>query len=113
MGIFKTILEQQAQEDEDKAAVANPVDPNDLRRVSLRVLHLMMYPALVAAVTTQEGFDHWPITFDEFRTLPDELIIRWEEAVGKVNPHWRPKVVETKAEKRKKATGSTQKQSST
>jgi hypothetical protein len=57
-----------------------------------------LYPSLVCAVGEQAGFDHWPITADEFMELPEMLEYEWEKATFELNPHWRPKIPETKPE---------------
>lgn len=76
-----------------------------------QILRTQMYPSLIAAVTKQEGFNTWPIAFEEFMELPEELGIKWEEAVGKLNPHWAPEIPpetqEELEEARKKAMNGT------
>jgi hypothetical protein len=61
---------------------------NSLELAAIGILRNGLYPNLVAAVTAQEGFDHWPISFDLFQSLPEELGAKWEEAAFGLNPHW-------------------------
>lgn len=59
----------------------------DLDRYILRV---SIYPDLVAATTEAEGLP-WPLDFEDFLTLPEQLWAAWERAVYRLNPHWIPK----------------------
>jgi hypothetical protein len=61
---------------------------DQLEITAISILRLNMFPSLIAAVTKQEGFDHWPISFDLFSKVPEELGVKWEEATFKLNPHW-------------------------
>lgn len=70
------------------------------------IIRFFLYPSLVASVIHQEGFDHWPITFEEFCELPDQFEVLWEEATFEINPHWKPDLEmtdEERSELRKKA----------
>ena len=79
--------------------------------IATELLRTQMYPSLVAGVVDQTGFDRWPITYEEFMELPEELGIKWEEALGSLNPHWTPKpdpqTMEDLEEARKKAMNGT------
>jgi hypothetical protein len=93
----------QGQETFNDRMQAEPDKTRDLTlderaELSLRVT---TYPDLVAAVTYQEGFENWPLTFNEFTALPDALVLAWEDLVYKVNPHWNPagQPLETKEKK--------------
>lgn len=57
---------------------------------ALIYLRRIYYPALVSAVKEQSGFAHWPIPFEDFLELPDQLAGQWERAVWELNPHWQP-----------------------
>jgi hypothetical protein len=73
---------------------------------AMRVLRTLTYPDLVAPVKEAIGIP-WPISFDEFIALPDDLVVLWESAVYEVNPHWSPMGQVEKAETEKKAKRST------
>lgn len=55
---------------------------------ALKILRLMLYPDLTVATTEVTGMPY-PLTFDEFIELPEDLINVWAEAVYKCNPQWR------------------------
>lgn len=63
---------------------ARDTDPDRL------ILRLLVYPDLVAPVIEHEGFAEWPISFEDFLALPEQVVIPWEDAVYRLNPHWRP-----------------------
>ena len=94
MGMYRTMLQESAIAEEN----ARKEQDTDLRSVSRRILHTLLYPAMVAASEPVKGFDEWPITFDEYRKLPEPLIIEWEEKVFTLNSHWQPQQQKTKAE---------------
>jgi hypothetical protein len=72
---------------------------------AIKILSFFTYPDLMAAVVDSEGFgDLWPISFDVFLTLPDRLVMQWEQAVYRLNPHWTPGNEE---EEKKQQSGST------
>jgi hypothetical protein len=75
------------------------------------ILRVGIYPAFIAAVVSQEGFAHWPIGFNEFMTLPEELGTKLEDVVFELNAHWVPKIEPDKREQleeaRKKAMSGT------
>lgn len=106
IGVYRTILRQNAVDEEAVEDASHPELEKDLKRASVVVLHTLMYPAMVAAAVEHKGFDHWPPTFEEFRNLPEELIAEWEVVTFRLNDHWRPQPVE-KAVARKKGTRST------
>jgi len=95
MGMYRTMLQETAIA-EEQALMKDGA--TDLRAVSRRILHTLMYPAMIAASEPVSGFDEWPITFDEYRKLPEPLIIEWEEKVFSLNAHWQPKSEPTKQE---------------
>lgn len=66
--------------------------------IDLRILHLMTYPDLIAAVVEQSGLE-WPLSFDDFCQLPDKFVSQWEQAVYSLNPHWLPDYGETQEKK--------------
>lgn len=69
-----------------------------------------LYPSLIASVVEHEGFDHWPVTPEEFTALPEPFVIDWESATFELNPHWKLKFPDTEEEKataQKKVTSST------
>lgn len=82
MGMKRSMMTYQAVEENRKKDETDPV---------AAVLRTMTYPDLIAATKQVEGIP-WPISFDEFIALPDDLIAAWEEAVYKLNPHWNPPV---------------------
>jgi len=83
---------------------------NDLMAQSEYWVESYLYPSLICAVGEAIGFEHWPITLDEFMELPEPFAYEWEQAVFELNSHWKPKFPETKAEKKaleKKVTATT------
>lgn len=68
----------------------------------------LAYPDFVAATVQVEGLD-WPLPFEQFIALPDNLVGQWERAIYECNPHWRPQPVGEEADgaKKKSPTGST------
>jgi hypothetical protein len=98
VGFIRTMMRNKTIE-EDKARGELQVD--DLPELSRRVMHTQIYPSLMAAVIEHEGFDHWPLTFEEFYDLPEGIEPLWEAAVYELNPHWLPGQKEvTEAEKK-------------
>lgn len=53
------------------------------------VLRRHVYPDCVAATVKQEGFDHWPPTFEAFCQLEPRMVSQWSEAAYETNPNWR------------------------
>lgn len=62
------------------------IEEGDPDRALLRVF---TYPDLVAPVVETSGLD-WPLDFESFAGLPEQLVILWEAAVYRLNPHWLP-----------------------
>jgi len=60
----------------------------DMGEVSENMLRTVYYPAFIAATIQAEGFEHWPISPEEFLELPEPLSIEWEKAVAELNPKW-------------------------
>lgn len=86
-----------------KAYEANKNEPDE----ALRVLRSSMYPSLIAPVIASSGqitvydpaaeggervvdIGKWPISFEDFASLPDGLLVEWEAQVYRLNPHWNP-----------------------
>jgi len=71
-------------------------DDPDPRELTKRVLAAMTYPTCVSATVLIENLDgaetplNFPISIEDFSNLPDRLVIRWENAVSEMNPHWVP-----------------------
>lgn len=83
-GLRRTLLIQQILKDPSIIAVSEEVD--QVRSI----MGMLFYPSMIASVVQHDGFEHWPITLDEFMDLPEELMIQWEEATYELNPSWRP-----------------------
>lgn len=76
------------------------------------VLRTITYPDLTAPVREASGtieleagrsvdFSSWPVSFEDFCELPDDLIWAWEKTVYDVNPHWSPSAqIQAEAEKK-------------
>jgi hypothetical protein len=92
MGMTHSLLieEQNAIWEAERLKLAND-GWTTLELFSQGLLRTNLYPNLIASVSEATGFDHWPITFEEFMSLPEELGIKWEEAAAELNPHWVPK----------------------
>jgi hypothetical protein len=100
MGIMRSLLMERAIDEESKKP---PIDLKDLDAIGTRFLRTVLYPSLIAATVEATGFSSWPISFDEFLTLPEQLAIQWEEAAVGLNPHWRTtKMPETELEEAQK-----------
>ena len=59
------------------------------------LLRVMVYPDLAACTSGElraaDGTTVvWPVDFETFIGLPDELGLKLQEAVYRVNPHWDP-----------------------
>jgi hypothetical protein len=102
-GMYRTLLIEQAQSEEAELKDA------DLKALSRRLLHTILYPSMIAAVLEQKGFEEWPMPFSEFRKLPEPFVMEWEQAVFSLNGHWQPKLPEEPAKVQKKAMKSTPK----
>jgi hypothetical protein len=81
--------------------------------IATELLRIQLYPSLIVSVIEQTGFDYWPIPFEEFLELPEELGIKWEAAVGELNGHWIPKpdpgtLEELEAERKKAMNGTSE-----
>lgn len=53
------------------------------------------YAACVCSVAEVENLDP-DISIDDFLELPDELVLLWEDAAYRANPHWLPQPVQDK-----------------
>jgi hypothetical protein len=53
------------------------------------LLRMLTFPDVVSATVQAEGLE-WPLDFETFVALPDQLVAKWEEAVYGLNPHWLP-----------------------
>ena len=76
MGMERSVLMAEAQKVEDEPRAT-------------QILHRAVYPDLVACTVKVEGIE-WPLDFEAFARLPDELVARWERACYQANPHWAP-----------------------
>ncbi len=52
-----------------------------------KFLAVVAYPDVLSATTKVEGME-WPVTFDQFIDLPEELLDDWLTDVYTANPHW-------------------------
>jgi hypothetical protein len=68
----------------NKGFKENEAEPDE----ALKLLRVMVYPDLVAATTEVTGMKY-PLEFEEFIELPEDLINQWADAVYEVNPHWK------------------------
>jgi hypothetical protein len=102
-GMYRTLLIEQAQAEEKE------LKDMDMKALSRRLLHTILYPSMIAAVIEQKGFAEWPVSFGEFKKLPEPFVMEWEQAVFSLNGHWQPKLPEEPAKVQKKQTNSTQK----
>ena len=68
----------------NKGFKENEAEPDE----ALKLLRVMVYPDLVAATTQVTGMKY-PLEFEEFIELPEDLINQWADAVYEVNPHWK------------------------
>lgn len=53
------------------------------------LLRATIYPDLIAATVEAQGLE-WPLEFEDFLGLPEQLWAVWEQAVYRLNPHWLP-----------------------
>lgn len=105
VGLYRTLLSDDAIREESLKATLEE-GPLGTQEISDRILHTVLYPAMIASVVEQTGFDHWPLTFQEFSEIPEGLEVLWETATFNLNPHWRPSDINIQ-EAEKKVTGST------
>lgn len=107
MNLLRTLLlEESSPLPKEDATETDQVIPPLLGRQMDSILRVFLYPALISSVKSQMGFDHWPISYQEFCNLPDKLEVPWEEATFELNPHWQPDMEPSEQEKeelRKKA----------
>ena len=82
----KRLQESKEQRNGDAGLPADDVD------VAEYVQLLLIYPALIASVTDHQGFETWPVSFDEFLDLPEPFVLEWDAATFELNPHWSPKM---------------------
>lgn len=68
-----------------KGDEANKTEPDE----ALATLRLITYPDCVSGTEQITGLS-WPLSFDEFVDLPEELVDMWAVAVYEINPHWLP-----------------------
>jgi hypothetical protein len=80
--ILVSVARSLLRTDASKALDANPDAPQ-----AVRILHRWTYPDLIAATVAAEGIP-WPLSFDDFAALPEELGDLWSRAVYELNPHW-------------------------
>jgi hypothetical protein len=66
--------------------------------VDRHLLRLYPYADLVAATIQAEGLP-WPLDFESFLALPEQLVAKWEEAAYELNPHWLPQQDEQQEKK--------------
>jgi hypothetical protein len=78
----------------------NKLEPDPV----LAPIRLFTFPSIVASTTKVIGLP-WPMTFEEFVELPEDLVNRWNENIDKVNPQWRGRA-EPEAEQTKKPNAS-------
>jgi hypothetical protein len=86
MGMRRSMLLSQARGDAEPQA-----DDDPTLALARHLLRTIYYPTMIAAVVRQSGFDHWPISYEEYAALPEPPVIEWEEATFALNPHWKPR----------------------
>ena len=79
---------------------AGLIEDADRDRLFLR---RFTYPDLIASVVSWRGFDHWPLTFDDYLALPERLGYEWEMACYEANPHWLPAATRKEEQERQTA----------
>jgi hypothetical protein len=62
------------------------------------LLRATIYPDLIAATVEARGLA-WPLEFEEFLGLPEQLWVAWEQAVYRLNPHWLPSPEQSREKK--------------
>jgi hypothetical protein len=66
------------------------------------LLRFWTYPDLVAATIEASGIP-WPLSFEDFLDLPDQLSAKWETAVYDLNPHWLPQAPDAEKTQKKRS----------
>lgn len=56
--------------------------------LGVRSSRTIFYPDSWAVSKPIKGFDHWPITFGEYLSLPDDFTSQWQDMVYEMNPTW-------------------------
>lgn len=93
IGLRRTRMAQEQDIVIRKALKEGPLDQDEI------VLRKMLYPDFIAPVVDAVVIVNgetlaWPLSFEEFAALPEELSIEWQNAVYELNPHWIPKLSE-------------------
>ena len=86
MGLHRTLLIQEQAE--------FTIDVSTPENRAKGLLLSLFYPSMIASVVEQEGFEVWPISRDDFVSLPEALMAEWEQATFELNPHWVPETPE-------------------
>lgn len=97
MGIMRSaIMANQGQiVDEMKISSDHP-----FAEATEMALRLTTYPALIAGTVETEGFENWPLTYDQVAQLPEQWGADWEKAVFELNPHWIPEIRDVELKKK-------------
>lgn len=69
---------------------------------ALKVLRVVAYPDAVCGTESVEGME-WPMEFEKFIDLPEDLTNKWSVLVHSINPQWRNQEVGEDAEKKEKS----------
>ena len=63
-------------------------------------IRLFTFPSVVCATISVKGLP-WPMAFEDFMLLDEDLVNQWVEIAHAVNPHWRGKEPEEEVKKKK------------
>lgn len=92
-GIKRTVRKQLALE-EWKKLYPQDAPPSEIVKldaeevVGMVIVHNYLLPDLIAATVEAEGLPSWPLDFEDYLKLPEDLNLAWEKAVYALNPHW-------------------------
>lgn len=70
-------------------------------QMTRRLLHTILFPAMTAAVVSVEGLP-WPMTFEQFEQIPEDLEVEWETVTYELNPQWKPILADDSSMRREK-----------
>jgi hypothetical protein len=91
MGMHRSVLmeeELRKASEELSDSQEGTLEDFSLLEIAEKILRTVYYPSTMAGVISQEGFDEWPISYEEFANWPEDLGIETEKVLSELNPHW-------------------------
>lgn len=91
MGMKRTMLHTRRRDE-----IKNGQYAEDLGK---QLLYIFTFSTIEAGTTKVEGMT-WPVSFETFLQFPETVVVEWEQAIYRLNPHWNTTAV-TEQEKKK------------